>query len=103
MEGAVEIKDFRPISLMGCLYKLLSKILALRLKATLQKIISKSPNTFVLGRQIMDCSFLANECVDTRLKEGRPGIICQIDMEKAYDHASWPYPDWVLGQMGFGI
>jgi len=48
--GVVCIKDFRPISLMGCLYKLLTKTLAIRLKSSL--------------RQITNCSLMANEIVD---------------------------------------
>ena len=37
-----EIKDFRPISLLGCLYKLLSKVLARRLAKVMDSIISSS-------------------------------------------------------------
>lgn len=56
-----------------------------------------------MGRQIIDCSLLANECIDAILKVGRPWIVCQIDIEKAYDHVSWDFLDWVLQQMGYGI
>lgn len=101
--SASEIKDFRPISLVSYLYKLLSKTLAMCLQSFILKIISKSLNAFMLGRQISDCSLLANECVDARLKEGTSGLICKIDLEKAYDHMSWGDLDWVLQQMGFGI
>ena len=40
--NALNIKDFRPISLAGSVYKLLSKVLANRLRQVLDKIISKS-------------------------------------------------------------
>lgn len=39
---AIELKDFRPISLMGGVYKILAKVLANRLKVVLNKIISPS-------------------------------------------------------------
>lgn len=55
-EGAAEINDYHPLNLVGYLYKLLSKILALHLRTILPKIISTPQNAFVLGRQIMDCS-----------------------------------------------
>lgn len=86
--GASEVKDFRLISLVSCLYKLLSKTLALRLQSSFPKIMSKSQNAFVMGRQISDCSLLAKECVDVRMKEGTPGLIYKIDFEKAYDHVN---------------
>ena len=48
--NAVNIKDFRPIGLVGSVYKLLSKVLANRLRAVLDKLISETQNSFVHGR-----------------------------------------------------
>lgn len=47
MPGAVKLKDFHPISLVGGIYKILAKVLAYRLKFMLGKIISSSQNAFV--------------------------------------------------------
>jgi hypothetical protein len=45
--SAVELKDFRPISLVGGIYKIIAKVLANRLKIVLDKIISKSQSAFI--------------------------------------------------------
>jgi hypothetical protein len=58
------MSDFRPISLVGCLYKVLSKVLANRLRNVIGKVISENQSAFVKGRQILDGILIANEMVD---------------------------------------
>ncbi|RVW66277.1 hypothetical protein CK203_065982 [Vitis vinifera] len=71
---AEDLKDFRPISLVGSLYKLLAKVLANRIK----------------------------KAVDSRLKSNQGGVMCKLDIEKAFDHVGWKFLLAVLKQMGFG-
>ena len=101
--NAVSIKDFRPISLVGSVYKLLSKVLANKLRAVLDNLISKSQNSFVGGRQILDSVFIANECLDSRLKSRLLGVVCKLDIEKAYDHVNRKALFYLLGRMVFGV
>lgn len=42
--------------------------------------------TFIRRRQMMDASFIANECLDTRLKGDIPGVLCKVVIENAYNH-----------------
>ncbi|RVW60908.1 Endonuclease MutS2 [Vitis vinifera] len=100
--GAEDLRDFRPISLLGGLYKLLSKVLANRLKKVVGKVVSTSQNAFVKGRQILDASLIANEVIDTWQKQKEKGIICKLDIEKAYDNINWKFLVKVLQKMGFG-
>ncbi|RVW36854.1 LINE-1 reverse transcriptase-like [Vitis vinifera] len=57
--GVEDLRDFRPISLLGGLYKLLAKVLANRLKKVIGKVVSLDQNAFVMGRQILDASLIA--------------------------------------------
>ena len=75
--------DYRPISLVGCTYKIISKILSNRLKSVLPKIINYSQSTFIKGRRLLDSILVANEVVEEyRLKKKRVAII-KLDYEKA--------------------
>ena len=85
------------------MYKLLSKVLANRLRVMLGSLNSESQNAFVGGRQILDLVLIANECLDSRLKSQVPRVVCKLDIEKAYDHVNWDALFYLLDRMGFGV
>ena len=84
------------------LAKLLAKVLANRIKKVMGKVILESQNAFVEGRQIWYAVLIANEAVDSRLKDNVGGVLCKLDIEKVYDHVSWSFLLAVLKKMGFG-
>lgn len=92
----VDFHHYRPISLVGCLYKLLAKVLANRLKKVLPLIISPFQGMFVVGRQIIDGMLIANVLIDSRKKSKSEGVIFKIDLEKAYDHVDWNLVDYYI-------
>ena len=93
--------DCRPISLVGCMHKIISKILANRLKSMLPKIIDCSQSAFIKGRGLLDSIMVANEVVEEcRLKKKRLAIV-KVDYEKAYDLVSWDFLYYMLSRLGF--
>ena len=94
--NAIDDKD-----LVGSVYKLLSKVLANRLRVVLD--IFESQNAFVSGRQILDSVLIGNECLDSRLKSHVLGVVCKLDIEKAYDHVNWDALFYLLDRMGLGV
>ena len=58
---AINVKDFCPISLIGCQYKIVGKILANLLSLVVDNLVSKEQCVFLKGRQILDGPFIMNE------------------------------------------
>ena len=97
-----DFKDLRPISLVGGLYKILTNVLANRIKRVMSLIISQAQNAFVEGRQILDTVLIANEAVNSILRKKESGLLCELDIEKDYDHISWDFLFQIMEKMGFG-
>ncbi|GJU80975.1 RNA-directed DNA polymerase, eukaryota [Tanacetum coccineum] len=96
------VKDFRPISLIGSLYKIITKILANRLVVVLGDIVNEVQSAFVADRQILDGPFILNEVLQWCKLKKKHSFILKIDFEKAYDSVRWDYLDDVLRKFGFG-
>jgi hypothetical protein len=98
------MKDLRPISLCNVVYKLVSKVLANRLKLILEEIIAPNQSAFVPGRLITDNILLAYE-VNHYMENKRSGstgyAALKLDMSKAYDRVEWHFLENMMRKMGF--
>ncbi|MCH85424.1 cysteine-rich receptor-like protein kinase, partial [Trifolium medium] len=101
VDSPQRLNDFRPISLVSSLYKILAKVLANRLRLVMGSVISESQTAFVKDRQILDGILIANEVVDEARRSKKELMLFKVDFEKAYDSVDWGYLDDVMGRMGF--
>ena len=95
-----KISDFRPISLITSLYKIIANVLSGRLRGVLHETIHSTQGVFVQGRQILDVVLITNEIVDKKRRSGEEEVVFKIDFKKAYDHVSWDFLDYVLEKRG---
>ncbi|GJR57534.1 RNA-directed DNA polymerase, eukaryota [Tanacetum coccineum] len=101
-QDAKLVKDFRPISLIGCFYKIIAKILANRLSMVISDLISDVQSAFVPNRQILDGPFILNELISWCKFHKSKAMIFKVDFEKAFDSVRWDYLDGILSNFGFG-
>jgi hypothetical protein len=96
------IKNWRPITILNTDYKILTKILANRLKKILPKIIHPDQTGFVLGRQIGENIRIVHDIMTYCNDQNISGIMAFLDFEKAFDSIDWNFLNYVLDSYGFG-
>ena len=98
------VSDFRPISLCNVIYKIISKVIANRLKPLLNSIISETQSAFIADRLITDNILIAFESLHHMKNSctGKKGFMAmKLDMSKAYDRVEWVFLEKILLKMGF--
>ena len=102
MQDAKVVKDYRPISLIGSMYKIIAEILANRLVRVLGDLVNEVQSAFIANRQILDGPFILDELIHWCNSKKKETMIFKVDFEKAYDSVRWDYLDDVLNKFGFG-
>lgn len=101
---SMEMKDYRPIACCNVLYKVVSKMMANRLKVLLPRIIVETQSAFVQGRLLMENVLLAIELVKGYHKENvSPRCAMKIDISKGFDLVQWDFLLKCLKFLGFPV
>jgi hypothetical protein len=94
---------FRPISLCNLLYKVISKIIAVRIKVFFSKGITKEQFGFLENRQINEAIGIAQETLHSIKTKKSKALILKLDLIKAYDRVDWSFLRLVLLQIGINL
>lgn len=79
------IEDYRPISVVGSMYKIISKLIANRIKCVIGEVVSDTQLGFIKGRYIFDGILNANEALHWLKKKKKKGTLFKVDFKRAYD------------------
>ncbi|KAL5539506.1 hypothetical protein UlMin_045993 [Ulmus minor] len=103
IKNPTRITEFRPISLCNVLYKIISKMLANRLRKIMDSVISQEQSAFIPGRLISDNAIIGFECLHAikRQKTKKNYLALKLDMAKAYDRVEWGFIYKIMIKLGF--
>ena len=96
------LNNWRPLTLLSCVYKLFSGVIAARLNKMLPKIISNSQFGFVKGRYIGEAIRTTYDAMEYARNQKRAQILLLIDFKKAFDSLSHNFLIECLKKFGFG-
>ena len=86
------------------IYKIISKVIANRLKPVLNSIISETQSAFIADRLITDNILIAFKSLHHMKTSciGKKGFMpMKLDMSKAYDRVEWSFLERILLKLGF--
>ncbi|KAJ9547476.1 LOW QUALITY PROTEIN: hypothetical protein OSB04_020019 [Centaurea solstitialis] len=82
VKDPLTLSDYRPINLIGCVTKVISKVLAERLKGVLDTVVDKAQSAFIKGR---NGPLMVNEVIKWAKKKKKKLLIFKADFAKAFD------------------
>lgn len=102
-KGASDFSRFRPISMCNTSFKLITKIISIRLKNILPDIISENQGGFIKGRKILDNIVLVQEAVHSSGQRKEKGMVIKLDLANTFDMVRHDFLFAVMTKMGFSI
>ena len=96
------VKNWRPLTLLNCDYKIATKAIANRLKIHLHKLINNDQTGFLKGRFIGENIRLIDSVIYYTAVKKIPGLLLFLDFEKAFDPLQLSFIQKTLISLGFG-
>lgn len=97
-----KLEHWRPITMLGIVYKILAKAIALRISPTLRSNIHPSQTGFIGGRSILDNILTVQLGIEHAKQSKQNVVMLQLDYAKAFDTVGWDFISAVMHKMGFG-
>lgn len=98
------MKDLRPIGLCSVFYKIIAKVLTIRLQPFMGDIISSEQSAFMQGRFISDNILICHEVTHylrTRKRSRNYSLALKLDTSKAYEYVDWAFLEHMMNCLGF--
>jgi len=96
-----QLENWRPITLLNVDYKILSKVMASRIKVVISDIVHPDQAGFIKGRYIGKSIRTILDIIDKCDHENISGILASLDIHKAFDSINWEYAWEMMIQFGF--
>jgi hypothetical protein len=100
-DGAESITDFRPISLIHVIPKIIAKAMARRLSPRMNEIVSHSQSAFIKSRTIHDNFMYVRNTARQLHRRKIPALLFKLDIAKAFDTVRWDYMLDLMQRLGF--
>ena len=100
-KGAISFSRFRPVSLCNLSYKIITKIIANRLKKILPRIIPENQGGFIKGRKIQGNILLVQEAIHSSFQNKKEGMVIKLDLANAFDRVRHDFLFLVMKKLDF--
>ena len=96
------LAHWRPITMMGIVYKIMTKAIAIRIHPLLRQSVHSSQSGFIGGRSIYDNILAVQLGIECAQRSHQETVLLQLDFAKAFDSVDWGFISQTLSKMGFG-